>query len=212
MDVRIAITDDHPMVRDGLAAMLQAAGGITITAKYASGNALLAGLKTDVPDVLLLDMHLPDMHGREIVKALRKQFPGLKIIIVTSTESVFLVKAMLDAGARAYLLKTAGQDQLTDAIRQVMAGEVVLSPEVKELLLKNALKQKSNLAYNEELTEREIRILELIAEELTSPEIAEQLHLSQRTIENYRLGLMQKLGAKNMAGLVKKAILMGIIR
>lgn len=212
MDVRIAITDDHPMVRDGLAAMLQTVAGITVTAKYASGNALLAGLKLDVPDVLLLDMHLPDMHGREIVKTLRKQFPVLKIIIVTSTESVFLVKAMLDAGARAYLLKTAGQEQLSDAIRQVMAGEVVLSPEVKELLLKNALKQKSNLAYNEELTEREIRILELIAEELTSPEIAGQLHLSQRTIENYRLGLMQKLGAKNMAGLVKKAILMGIIK
>lgn len=212
MGVRIGITDDHPMVRGGLTAMLQSVQGFEVTAEFSSGNALLAGLQKDVPDILLLDMHLPDMHGSDLVILLKKQYPSLPVIIVTSTDSVFLVKSLLDSGAKGYVLKTTGAEQLVEAIRMALKGEVYLSAEIRDILVKNALRQKTNMAYHEELTDKEIAILQLIALEHTSQEIAEKIHLSARTVENYRLGLMQKLDVKNLAGLVRKGILMGIVK
>lgn len=212
MGIRIAITDDHPMVRQGLSAMLATVPGMEVIAQYASGNALLAGVRQDIPDVLLLDIHLPDMTGSEVLPRIHRDYPAIRTIIVTSTDSAYLVKSLLDAGARGYMLKTAGQEQLSEAIGKVMDGEIYLSPEVKDVLLKNTLRQKTNLAYNESLSDREVTILQLIAGEHTSQEISEKMHLSPRTIENYRLGLMQKLDVKNLAGLVRKAILMGIVK
>ena len=212
MPVRIAITDDHPMVRSGLVAMLDTVPGFVVSAQYASGNALLAGLQQHVPDILLLDMHLQDHHGNELMVLLNQRYPALPVIMVTATDSVYLVKSSLEAGAKGYVLKTTGGGQLEEAIRSVLHGEIFLSTEVKDLLLKNALKQKTSMSYHEQLTEKETAILQFIALEHTSQEIAAKLHLSTRTVENYRLGLMQKLDVKNLAGLVRKAILMGIVK
>ncbi len=213
MKIRVAITDDHPTVRSGLETMLQTQPEIEITASYASGNALLSGLQQEQPDLLLLDIHLPDIPGNELVKIIGEKYPAIHIIILTGANSAFLIKSLYSSGVKGYLLKTSGQEQLLAAINQVVNGEIYLSADIKDILSKSALKQKPGITYtNEELTDREKEILQLISEEYTSQQISERMHLSPRTIENYRLGLMQKLEVKNIAGLIRKAIFMGIIK
>lgn len=211
MSITIAITDDHPMVRFGLNEMLRVTPGMSVVAQYPSGNALLAGLQKIVPDVLLLDIHLPDISGNELVGILQKEYPSIRIIVVTGVDSAFLAKSLLDVGAKGYLLKSTGQQQLATAVQKVMEGEIFLAPEVKDLLSQDALRKEIKVHSAGNLSEREILILKLIAQEYTTQEIADSLHLSPRTIDNYRLGLMQKLDVKNLAGLVRKAMLMGIV-
>lgn len=212
MKIRVAITDDHPTVRSGLETMLHADPEIEVITSYASGNALMAGLQKEQPDILLLDIHLPDIPGNELIKIVSEKYPAVQVIILSGVNSAFLIKSLYNSGAKGYLLKTSGQEQLITAIKQVAGGAVYLSPDIKDILSQNALKNKPGISYNEDLTEREKEILQLISEEYTSQQISEKMHLSPRTIESYRLGLMQKLEVKNIAGLIKKAIFMGIIK
>jgi DNA-binding NarL/FixJ family response regulator len=213
MSIRIAITDDHPTVRNGLKAMLQSQPGMEVTAMYANGNTLLAGLQRELPDVLLLDIHLPDIPGNELVSKISAAYPTVAILILTSIDSAFLIKSLVHAGVKGYLLKTSDQDLLIQAIQAACQGTVFLPPDVQSILAGSALNLKSGATrMSMELTEKEREILCLISEEFTSQEIADKMHLSVRTIDNYRLGLMQKLDVKNLAGLVKKGMLLGIIK
>ncbi len=199
------------MVRFGLNEMLAPDRNITVTGQYASGNALLAGLELQVPDILLLDIHLPDIPGSELVPVLLEKYPDLKIIIVTGVESAFLAKSLTDKKVKGYLLKSTGPQLLLKAIYSAMKDEVFIAPEVQDLLSQDNLRAQTKLNSGILLSDREILILQLITQEYTTPEIAATLHLSPRTIDNYRLGLMQKLDVKNLAGLVRKAMLMGIV-
>lgn len=212
MNIRVAIIDDHPMVRSGINAMLETDPAIKVSGLYAQFNSLMAALKTDVPDILLLDLQMADMAGMDILDTLIPLYPQLRIIILTSIDSALMVRRLMNAGARGYVLKTTGQEEILQAIHTVHKGDIYLSKDIKDILVQSTLKNKTGLGFNNELSERELQILQLIAEELSSPEIAERIHLSSRTVENYRLGLMQKLEVKNIAGLIKKAIFMGLIK
>jgi DNA-binding NarL/FixJ family response regulator len=210
--IRIAITDDHPMVVKGLRQILEGYDQFEVIASYTSGKALLAGLQRVVPDVLLLDMQLPDITGEELTRNILSRYPALKILILTSHDNVFFIRSLLSCGAMGYVLKTVDEEELVAAIETVHQGVQFLSPEVKDVLVRDTLKLKHAFAGPAELTQREKDIIQLIAEEYTSPEIAEKLFLSPRTVDNYRFGLMQKLEVKNMVGLIKKAIQMGLIK
>jgi len=209
--IRIAITDDHPMMLNGLKHALETYEHIEVTGLYAGGNALLDGLQQQQPDVLLLDVHLPDITGDALTRIITRKYPSVRILILTSHDSIFFIRSLLRSGATGYVLKTAEHALLLEAIESVYRGLQYLSPEVKDSLIKDTLKMRSKISNPLELTQREKDIIQLIAEEHTSQEIAEKLFLSHRTVENYRLGLMQKLDAKNMVGLVKKAIQMGLV-
>lgn len=212
--IKVAITDDHPLVRAGFSSVLQTYAGIEVIDTYANGNELLDGLKVRQPDVLLLDLHLSGNgpEGADLIQLIRNHYPDIRILVLTSNDNLYNIQMMLNAGAEGYLLKNIEQQLLVEAIEKVYANKDFLSPEVKDILLNSIRKGHHKLPGKEALTEREIAILRLIAEEHTSQEISQKLHLSYRTVETYRLAIMQKLGVKNMVGMTKKAILLGIIK
>lgn len=210
--IKVSLIDDHPLVRSGLEALLQAEVDMEIVGVYANANQLIIGLKAQLPDILLLDLQMQDVSGFDLLPELKAAYPEMKIIILTSLDTAIVVKSLFNSGANGYLLKTTNQEVIAEAIREVYSGGIFMNNEVKNILSHSLLNHKTNLGFNKELSEREREILQLIYEEYTSQEIAEKIHLSARTVENYRLGLLQKLDAKNIAGLIKKAIRMGIVK
>lgn len=192
--------------------MLHQCSHIQVIATYENGAALLEGLQRQQPDVLLLDVQLPDKNGDELTGIISRKYPSVRILILTSHDSIYYIKTLLRKGAKGYILKTSGQDFLVQAIETVFTGKSFYSPEVNETLVQDTLKIKPPVSLFRQLTPREREILQLIYEEHTSHEIAEKLHISYRTVENYRLGMMQKLDSKNMIGMVKKALQLGLIK
>ncbi len=212
MHIKIAITDDHPMVISGIKNMLYYHKHIEVINTYKTGTALLEGLEKEQPDVLLLDIQLPDATGNELARIITKKYPDVKILVISSMESSFHVKDMMQHGCKGYLLKTSEEDIVLEAIEEVYHGGEYLEPSLKEDLLKSMLKIKKQTALSPSLTLREKEILQLITEGYTSPQIAEKLSISHRTVENHRFSLLQKLNVKNTAALMKTALQMGLIK
>lgn len=213
MPIKVAITDDHPLVIEGLQNALSAFPKIEITDVYSSANALLKGLKKSVPDVLLLDIQLSDTPGNELAPVLIETYPQLRILVLSSMDATSYVKDMMQHGCMGYLLKSnTDRKMLAQAIEQVYAGKLFLDPSLKEDLLYGMLKeQKSVKVTRPKLTLREQEILQLIVAEHSNQEIADKLFLSLRTIEAHRYNLIQKLNVKNTVGLVKAAMQMGLV-
>lgn len=209
--IQVAITDDHPLVLAGLKDMLKSFNDIQITGLYSSGAALLEGLEHEQPDILLLDIQLPDKKGWELAAIISNQYPMVKILAITSFDATGYVKSMMRSGCKGYLLKNTDQQTLVKAIRMVYDGEEYIEPAIKEQMLQNIMHFKK-ASRNElpVLTRREKEILKLIIEEHTSQQIADKLCLSLRTIENHRFNIQQKLQVKNTVGLIKIAIEMGL--
>lgn len=212
MRIKVAIIDDHPLVRGGISALLGYEPDIELCGNYSNSNQMLADFRTEQPDVLLLDLQMPDTSGFDLIPQLAAAYPSIRIIVLTSIDSALMIRNLLNSGAKGYLLKTDNQEHIAEAIREVAKGQIFLSEEVKNLLSSSLLNHKTNIGFHKDLSERELQILQLLYEEYTSPEIAARIHLSVRTVENYRLGLLQKLDAKNITGLIKKAIMMGLVK
>lgn len=210
MKIRIAITDDHPMVVSGLKNMLAHYTHLEIAATFTSGQALLDGLLIHSFDVLLLDINLPDKKGTELIVTLRKKYPLMKIIAVTSMEDVYYIKKMMSNGCAGYLLKKSDEDTLVQAIEEVYKGNEFLEPELKTLLLNEVLKKPLEPS-EVHITKREKEILQLIVAQYSNKEIAEKLYLSENTVKNHRFSLQHKLQVKNSIGLVAKAQELGLI-
>lgn len=212
MFIKVAITDDHPMVVNGIKNMLYYYKHVEIQSTYSTGLDLLEGLKIALPDILLLDIQLPDKNGNELARIITKEYPAVRIIVLTSLDSVFHIKDMMHVGCKGYMLKTATKEMLLEAIEQVFGGGEYIDPGLKDRLVQQMLHMKPQNDLPSALTRREKEILQLIAAEHTSSEIAEQLCLSQRTVENHRFSLLQKLQAKNTVGLLKAALQMGLLQ
>lgn len=213
MSVRLFIADDHPLVLSGLRNVINSQEQMEVIASYSCGADLLSGLKNQQPDVLMLDMQLPDFSGKELAEIILKTYPSVKIIVLTGLEATYNIEEMMQLGCSGYLLKSSSDDvQLIQAIEEVYRGEYYLDTVLQKQLLTNILKKKK-LAENigQLLTRREKEILRLITEEYTNMEIAEKLSISIRTVETHRFSLLQKLNAKNTAGLVKSAIEMRLV-
>lgn len=211
--IRFAILDDHPLVVEGIQSLfrtdeqVQPAWGTT---SVQTCERLLA----EVPvDVLLLDIHLDGADGIRLCRAYQHRFVGLRILMLTSYCETALVKTALQNGASGYLLKNAGYDELLTGICTASRGERYLPPQVQNFLLADALGQTSqqSITYFPDLTRRESEVLQLIVAELTTPEIADRLFITPKTVETHRMNLLQKLGARNTAGLVKIALEKGLI-
>ncbi len=209
--IRVAVTDDHPMVASGIAQLLRADPRFIIQALYNNGTELRNGLLRELPDVLLLDMHFPDTTGKELMKDIAINHPSLKVLVLSSVDNVYDIKEMMQQGCYGYVLKSARLDILVQAIETVFNGEQFLQPEIKELLLQNALGARTKVT-TYKLTQREQTILELLSRGKTNNEMAAELFLSHRTIENHRLSLYQKLGVHNTGELVRVALEQGLIK
>ncbi len=212
MSIRIAIADDHPVVAAGMANLLREYEHFNVIAIYHSGAALLAGLEREQPDVLLLDIQFPDTTGNELMKIIAQQYPKVRVLAVTSVNNVFDIKEMMQLGGKGYILKSAALEVLIEAIEKIYAGEEYLEPVLKERLYQTLLNPAGQKRSEYKLTQRELTILELLAEGKTNNEIAAQLILSHRTIENNRLSLYQKLEVNNTAALLNTAYKKGLLK
>ncbi len=208
--IHVAIADDHQLVINGVKDMLSNCTTMQLQATYLNGSALLAGLKQQQPDVLLLDIHMPDIRGEEIVLILQRDYPDIKILALTNFDNTLYANNMLQNGALGYLLKNTDKETLVAAIETVYEGKRYLSGEMENRItdFKKKINRKTAAKYS--LTPREKEILRLLAKGFSNQQIAEELFLSKRTVENYRLNLSLKLEAKNTAGLVKYAIELGL--
>jgi DNA-binding NarL/FixJ family response regulator len=210
MTIKVAITDDHPIVANGLKKILDDFENINVVAVYATGNDMLKEVGTSLPDVMLLDMNLPDLEGPDLARQLLKKFPAIKIVVLTSSDVTVQVKKMLQIGCQGYLLKDSDDKTIVEAIEAVYNGGQFLSPVIQQQLVNDMFRNK-NQKQNTLLTRREKEVLQLITQEFTNQEIADKLFISLHTVDNHRSSLLQKLDAKNTAGLVKKAIENGLV-
>lgn len=206
MTTKIAITDDHIMVLKGIESMLENTKEIEVVGLYHNAEETLKGIDNDTPDVLLLDINLPDINGIDLSKQLLKKHPDLKIIALTSHDDISFVKRMLKNGVHGYLLKNTDKLELVEALKTVLSGELYLQKDIhKKMLLQTSIKKSDN-GLKPNLTRREQDILVAIYEELTTQQISEKLFVSPKTVETHRMNIMSKLGAKNSVGIIKIAI------
>jgi DNA-binding NarL/FixJ family response regulator len=209
--IRISIADDHPLIINGLKQILRTCDDMEIIATYTSGQQLLNSFHALQPDVLLLDLQMPNGSGEEIAPLIAKQYKTVRTIVLTNQDNTYYLKTMMGHGVAGYILKTSVADIIIEAIRKVNRGEVYIDRLLKEKLVHETLQAKEESA-TPQLTRREKEVLELIASNYSSQEIADRLYLSKRTIDNHRLSLLLKLGVKNSATLVKKAMQLGLIQ
>lgn len=205
--IRIAIADDHSLVINGLQKIFSTSTEVEIIGTYSNGDQLLAGLQQKQPDVLLLDIQMPGKNGIELAGMVHKQYPEIKMIALTNVEIIYQVRKMMKQGCMGYLLKDVDADTLFSAIQQVYNGEMVVHEKIKTDLTNHLLSNNQP----QQITRREIEVLQLIAQELTTAQIAEKLFISFATVENHRNRMLQKLGVKNTAGLIKKGMEQGLI-
>ncbi len=211
MSIKISITDDHPLIIQGLEKILMRYDQFTLCATYQNAQELIDGLKTNVPDVLLLDIQLPDKTSDEFVPELLENYPSMKIIVLTNFDSSIYATKMLWQGVHGYLLKTSGEDTMITAIDTVYNGRSFIDRSIKEKVDQEPVRSKKLLAAKLSLTTREKEVLQLIIQGLTDKEISEKLLLGLPTIKYYRLNLLLKLDVKNTASLVSKALKLGLV-
>ncbi|MDY8135175.1 response regulator transcription factor [Aquimarina sp. 2201CG5-10] len=207
--IKLGLIDDHNLFREGIKSLLDKMPDIDLVLEAVSGKDLLTKLNNVIPDVILLDLEMEDMNGVDATLKLQSLYPDLKIIILTMHKEERMISYLMEVGANGYLLKDTNPVELEEAIRSTYEKGYYFNPYVSQALLKG-LKHKSSappsLGKDYHLTEREREVLELITKEFTTAQIAEQLFLSIRTIEGHRKNLMSKLGVKNTAGLIIKAV------
>ncbi|XOV69186.1 MAG: response regulator [Fluviicola sp.] len=205
MKIKIYIADDHAMFRDGIKAMLNAENQFEIVGEGEVESTILSDCEALNPNVVLMDISMKDTDGIEVTRKLRNGNSSVKILAVSMHNEPEYIKSMLDNGANGYILKSTGRNEMIAAIKAVHEGATFLSNEVSQNLLKglNTPQTQSNIR----LTPREIEVMKMIAEEYTNQEIADALFISTRTVDTHRRNLLEKLGLKNTAGLVKYAIM-----
>lgn len=218
---RIIIADDHSVVRSGLRLLLQSSPDFTVVAEAEDGEEAVALVDRHKPDVVVMDISMPKLNGIEATGIMKQSNPELKIIILTVHEDEEYVYQMLRAGANGYVLKSAGKKEIFAAIESALSGERFFSPGISKLIIEGFIKRdKEQLQAQEQLqmhskqqlTKREIEVLQYIAQGFTNRKIAEALFLSIRTINTHRTNLMQKLDIHDTARLVRYAIETGLVK
>jgi DNA-binding NarL/FixJ family response regulator len=211
MSVKILIADDHAVVREGLRMILEAMGDITVVGEALDGRDAIEKAETLKPDVIVMDIAMPEMNGIEATRIICERLPTVKIIILSMHHTNEHIFRAIQAGARAYLLKESAGAWVAKAIHTVMKGEYYFGAGVEappKMLRPNRRTRASSPL--ESLSQREREVIQLVVEGKTSVEIAEVLSLSPKSVETYRSRLMLKLGVNNIPSLVKFALLHGI--
>jgi NarL family two-component system response regulator LiaR len=212
--IRVLITDDHAIVRDGICALLALTGDIEAVGEATNGREALEMVKKLAPDVVLMDIAMPLMNGLEATRRIHKEFPQTKVIVLTQYEDREYVLPVIEAGASGFVSKTAASSELTSAIRSVYRGDSFLSPSVARLLVEDYREMArvgKSQDVSEQLTDREREILKLLAEGHSTRDIARILVISPKTVERHKTNLMAKLDIHSRLDLFKYALRKGII-
>lgn len=201
----LVLADDHQLVRKGFVSLLEAIETVKVVGEAANGREVLEIFRRDGrADLALLDYEMPVLNGLETLEQLKRDYFGVKVIILTMVHAKEVIQSAIEKGADGFLFKNTSVEELDEAIRRVMRGEKYFSGEVTLALVKSA-PLVSNAALDS-LTERELEILKLVAQGLSSAEIGTQLYISPRTVDTHRNNLIQKLDVRGIAGLVHFAI------
>ncbi len=213
MTIKVLIADDHQLFREGLVNLLSSAPDIEVIAEAEDGRDATEKTKKLKPDVVLIDIGMPHMNGIEATRVMKKDLPDLKIIAVSMHSDRQFVKGILEAGADGYLLKNCTYKQLIDAIQSVNSGKKYLSDDITEMIIKGYLDPSDTETESyTELSEREMEILKLYAEGKSTREISEKLFISVKTVGTHKQHILEKLGLKTNADIVKYAIKEGLIQ
>jgi DNA-binding NarL/FixJ family response regulator len=207
--IRIILADDHEIFRDGFKVMLKKQPSVQLIAEASNGEELITLSSELKPDVVVTDIKMPRMDGIEATKRLANDYPNIGIIALSMFDEENLIVDMLEAGAKGYLLKNAHKDEIIEAIHTVNSGHTYYcndtSSKLAQMIARSSFKPSLRTA-KPEFSEREFAVIRFICQEMSNKEIAHQLNLSIRTIEGYRDRILEKIGAKNAAGVVVYAI------
>lgn len=211
MPIRVLIVDDHAVVRDGLQALLTKAEDLQVVGVAGNGREAIEQAQRARPDVVVMDIGMPDLDGVEATRRLREKCPESRVLILSMHLSSEHVARALHAGALGYVLKESAGEEVAEAIRAVSAGRRYLSHRLSDLMIDDFLRDGVKVSPLDRLSLRESEVLKWVVEGHTNADIAERLALSVKTVETYRARIMRKLGVKDTVDLVKFAMRHGIV-
>lgn len=207
--IRVLITDDHEMIRNGLSSLLRGEPNILVVDMARNGKEALSICASRQVDVVLMDLMMPEMNGMEATREIKKLYPSVKVLAVTISDEPRFVKEILQAGASGYILKHSSKDEIVRAIVDVAENRQHFSADVlAKISGEFAMGNKSKVPM---LTKKEAEVLSLIAQEFSNQEIADSLGCGSRTVDTHKRNLIKKLEVKNVVGLVKYALKMGVV-
>ncbi len=209
--IRTLIADDHALVRAGIRALVEKIEGVTVVAEAGTGNQALKLISELIPDLVLLDITMPDGSGFDVLQHVSKTYADIRVIVLTVHEAGEYAIRALREGAAGFLPKSAASTELEQAIHTVLKGEVYISPETSRKTLLEYGKGVTKRDQLESLSPRQREVLRLIAEGRTTKQIAQTLEISVKTVETHRAQLMERLDIHDVAGLVRYAIIVGLI-
>ena len=212
MSIRVILADDHTILRHGLSKLIQQQEDMEVIAQAGDGHSTVELTRDLSPDIVIMDIGMPDLNGIDATQQIIRDFPKVKVIGLSMHSGKKFVIEMLKAGASGYLLKDCAFEELIIAIKTVASGKVYLSPTISDIVVENYVRnsaEKQSSAFSL-LSQREREVLQLMAEGKTTKKIARQLHISPKTVEGHRLRLMAKLKMDNVAKLTKYAIQEGL--
>ena len=206
--INIVIVDDHKIMRDGIRAILSTDKTFKIVHESENGEDIISYLEKEYKkvDVILMDISLPNLNGIDTTSIILKLFKNTNILALTMHDEEAYIVQMIKAGAKGYILKDAGRDELITAVKKVALGENYYSNEVSVTLINSMVKEEKDLSSSSSLSKRESQVLQLICNGETNNDIAKTLAISPRTVETHRRSIVKKLGLKNTAELVRYAI------
>ncbi len=212
MGIRVLIADDHKIVREGLRSLIEKQPGMEVVAEAENGRTTVQKVEEVSPDVVVMDISMPDLNGVDATRQITSRFPSVKVIALSIHSDKQFVAGMLSAGASGYLLKEGDFRELTDAIRMVVSNQVYLSPRIAGIVTEGYVRHLSeaDTSAHSILTPREREVLQLLTEGLSAKNIASHLQLSVKTVEGHRQKIMGKLKVHTVAELTKYAIREGL--
>ncbi len=210
-EIRILIADDHQMFIDGIKSLLRKDKRFVFVKEALNGAEAFDFISSNEVDLVITDISMPGMSGTELTKKIKQDFPNVKVLVLSMFKEKSIINEIVKAEAEGYILKNTGREELVSAIEKIVDNGTYYSHEVlSQLILKNSKVQKKS-EFNTSLTERELEIIRLIAEELTTAEIADKLCISPRTVDTHRKNILEKTNSKTIVGLMKFIFENGIL-
>lgn len=211
MSIRVVVADDHTIVRQGLVSLLAEAGEFEVVAQAADGVEAVERIRDTRPAVAVVDLTMPRLSGLEVVRRVRGELPGVRLLVLTVHADEEYILPIIRAGASGYLVKDTAAEELIDAVRALSRGKAYFGPEAAQALAERYQRPEGAEDPYGRLTSREREVFHLVIEGHTTKDVARELATSVKTAENHRTRLMEKLGVRNVAGLVRYAARKGLL-